>query len=71
MIRNKHQMRQDVGWHFRQKTRMTHVVHIGHVVFGDHLIFRATVCKNDSPYAIGPLSVLSVTFVYCGQTVGL
>ena len=33
----------------------------------------ATVCKNGSPYAIGPLSclsVLSVPLVYCGQTVG-
>jgi len=28
--------------------------------------------QNGSPYAIGPLSVciLSVTLVYCGQTVG-
>jgi len=33
--------------------------------------FWATVCKNASPYAIGPLSVcLSVTLVYYGQTVG-
>jgi len=36
------------------------------VVLGDRLY-------NGSPYAIGPLSVLSVlsvTLVYCGQTVG-
>ena len=26
--------------------------------------------KNGSPYAIGPLSCLSVTLVHCGQTVG-
>ena len=34
--------------------------------------FWATVCKMvRPPYAIGPLSVcLSVTLVYCGQTVG-
>jgi len=35
--------------------------------------FWAIFCKNGSPYAIGPLSVLSslsVTLVYCGQTVG-
>jgi len=36
--------------------------------------FRATICENGSPYAIEPLSVcpvcLSVTLVYCGQTVG-
>ena len=39
--------------------------------------FWATVCENGSPCAIGPLSVLSVlsvslsvTLVYCGQTVG-
>jgi len=25
---------------------------------------------NGSPYAIGPLSVLSVLLVYCGQTAG-
>ena len=37
------------------------------------LLFWATVCKTVQPYAIGPLSVLSVclsvTFVHCGQTV--
>jgi len=27
--------------------------------------FRATVTNNGSPYAMGPLSVLSVTLVYC------
>ena len=38
--------------------------------------FWATLCKTVRPYAIGPLSVLSVqcfrfvTLVYCGQTVG-
>jgi len=33
--------------------------------------FWTTVCKTVClPYAIGPLSCLSVTFVYCGQTVG-
>jgi len=36
--------------------------------------FWATVCKtvcgSTSPYAIRPLSVLSVTLVYCGQTTG-
>jgi len=35
--------------------------------------FGATVAINGSPYATGPmscLSVLSVTLVYCGQTVG-
>jgi len=36
--------------------------------------FWASVCKNGSPNAIRPLSVLSVclfaTLVYCGQTVG-
>ena len=26
--------------------------------------------RNGSPYATGPLSCLSVTLVYCGQTVG-
>jgi len=36
--------------------------------------FWATVCKNGSTYAIGPLSVclscpVSITLVYCGQTV--
>jgi len=38
-------------------------------------IVGRTVCKKGSPYAIGPFSVLSspvlsVTLVYCGQTVG-
>jgi len=39
-------------------------------------VFWATVCKNSLPYAIRPLSVchvlfvMSVTLVYCGQTVG-
>ena len=32
-------------------------------ILGDRL-------KNGLPYAIGPLSVLSVTLVYCGQTDG-
>ena len=32
--------------------------------------FWAAVCKNSSPYPIGPLSVLSVMLVYCGQMVG-
>ena len=32
--------------------------------------FWATVISNGSPYATGPLSCLSVTLVYCGQTVG-
>jgi len=41
-----------------------------------HVAFcQIPVCKTGSPYAIGPLSVylslcLSVTLVYCGQTVG-
>jgi len=30
----------------------------------------ATVTSSDSFYAIGPLSCLCVTLVYCGQTVG-
>ena len=33
-------------------------------------VFLATVCKNGSPYAIGPLSVLSVALAYCIQMVG-
>ena len=39
-------------------------------------IYWATACKNGSPYPIGPLSImsvlscLSVTSVYCRQTVG-
>jgi len=36
-------------------------------------VFWATVASNGSPYATGPLfclSCLSVTLVYCGQTVG-
>ena len=32
--------------------------------------FWATVYKMVCPYAMGPLSCLSVTLVYCGQTVG-
>ena len=32
--------------------------------------FGATVTSNGSLYAMGPLSYLSVTLVYCGQTVG-
>jgi len=44
------------------------------VTYNQH--FWAAVCKNGSPYAIRPvsvcpvLSVLPVTLVYCGQTVG-
>ena len=30
----------------------------------------ATFISNGSPYATGPLSCLSVSLVYCGQTVG-
>jgi len=29
-----------------------------------------TVTSNSSPYAMGPLSCLTVTLVYCGQAVG-
>jgi len=32
--------------------------------------FRATVTSNGPLYATGPLSCLSVTLVYCDQTVG-
>ena len=32
--------------------------------------FWATVTSNGSPYAMGPMSCLSVTLVYCGQKVG-
>jgi len=32
--------------------------------------FWATVTSNGSPYALGPLSSLSVTLVCCGQTLG-
>jgi len=32
--------------------------------------FWVTVTGNGSPYATEPLSCLSVTLVYCGQTVG-
>jgi len=38
MIRNKCQMRQHAGWHFCRQIQTTHV-HVGHVVFGDQLIF--------------------------------
>jgi len=47
--------------------------------FGTHIILWYKQCftlytpafaSNGSLYAIGPLSVLSVTLVYCGQTVG-
>jgi len=31
--------------------------------------FLATIATNGSPYATGPLSCLSVTLVYCDQTV--
>jgi len=30
--------------------------------------FWATVTRKGLPYAMGPLSCLSVTLVYCGQT---
>ena len=34
-------------------------------------VLISSILSGDSPYAIGPLSVLqSVTLVYCGQTVG-
>jgi len=32
--------------------------------------FWATITSNGSPYAMRRLSCLSVTLVYCGQTVG-
>jgi len=32
--------------------------------------FWVTVTRNGSPYAMGPLSCLSVTLMYCGQTAG-
>ena len=32
--------------------------------------FRATVKSNGSPYAVGLLSCLSITLVYCDQTAG-
>jgi len=67
---------EDAGRHFRRRTQMTH---IGHVVFGDQMIFWATVCKTvRSTLSDRCLSVclscpvcLSVTLVYYGQTVGL
>ena len=34
------------------------------------LDFWATVISNGPPYAMEPLACLSVTLVYCGQTVG-
>jgi len=55
MIRNKCQMRQDAGWHVRWKTQMTHV-HVGHVVFGDQLIFGQPFVKR---FAL-PIGLLSV-----------
>ena len=36
----------------------------------DRAGFWTTVTSNGSPYAAGALSCLSVTLVYCGQTVG-
>jgi len=45
MIRNKCQMRWYEGWHFREKTQLTHV-HVGHVMFGDHLIFGRPFVKQ-------------------------
>jgi len=38
--------------------------------FRSCLCFWATVTSNGSRYATGPLSCLSVTLVYCGQTAG-
>jgi len=64
MIRKKCQMRQDAGRHFRRKNKKTHV---GHVLFGDQLV-RPTL--SDCYLSVCPVS-LSVTLVYCGQTVGL
>ena len=34
------------------------------------IAYWATITSNGSPYAMGPLSLLSVMLVYCGQTVG-
>jgi len=79
MIQNKHQMRQDVGWHFRQKTWMTHV-HIGHVVFGDQLIFgrpfvkrlalryRTIVCPVCNLRVLWPNSRALSRIMYCGHS---
>jgi len=44
--------------------------HRGAVVLCHPGVFGRTVTSNGSPYAKGPLTVLSVTSVYCGQTVG-
>jgi len=71
MIPNKCQMRQDAGRHFRRKTQMTHV-HVGDVVFGDQLICRRPFVKRFALRYLSDCPVcLSVTLVYCGQTVGL
>jgi len=59
-----------------KRTRFTTVIskcHRSPFISGLLLHFWASVCKNSSSYAIRPmsvLSVLSVTLVYCGQTVG-
>jgi len=72
-------MRQDVGWHFRQKTRMTHV-HIGHVMFGDQLIFRrpfvkrlalryrTIVCPVCNLRVLWPNSRALSRIMYCGHS---
>ena len=51
-----------LAWCFLSEFYINHSSKTGH--------FWATVTSNGSSYAIGPLSRLSVTLVYCGQTVG-
>jgi len=70
-------MQHDAGWHFRRKTQMTHV---GHVVFGDQLIFgrlfvkrfalcyRTVVCTVCNLGVLWPNGRASSRIMYCGHS---